>query len=289
MIIALTIVAVCFVSVRVVFLHFFSKRRLGAADWTVIAAIPLGLTTVALTIFGLTAHGLGIDIWGLQASQATDFGRYFYAIQILYVLLITMVKLALVLFYLSIFFGRTILILLWATVAVHIAGAVAFCIAITFQCLPIRYQWERYNYANNPLVEGRCINTNAGGWANAAINVASDIWMLALPLSQLKKLRLHWKKKLGAALMFFTGTMQVAGPRMTRFSLANMMAALRLCLFYGWPPFVTMRRLQTPRGISGTLYGGRRLRLRSALYVPVCRRYASCSCAFRRGYSVRRV
>ena len=258
MIIAMTIVLVCFISVRVVFLQFFTQRRLRAADWTVIAAIPLGLATVALTIFGLTAHGLGVDIWGLQASQATAFGRYFYAVQLLYVLLVTLIKLALTLFYLSIFFGRTIVILLWATIAVHIAGAVAFCIGIVFQCTPIRYQWERYNYANNPLVEGHCININAAGWAHAAISVASDIWMLALPLSQLQKLNLHWKKKLGAALMFFTGAMQVDDPRMTRFSLANMMTVLPLFLFYGSRRFDAMRQRRTPPGINGTLCGGRR-------------------------------
>lgn len=209
MIIAMTSVTVCFVSIRVVFLQFYTSRRLRAADWTVMVAIPLGVATAALTIFGLTAHGLGVDIWGLQAAQATAFGRYFYAVQILYVLLISFIKLALTLFYIDIFFGRTIVILLWATVAVHIAGAVAFCIGIVFQCDPLSYQWDRYNYANNPLLEGHCININAAGWAHAAISVASDVWMLALPLSQLKKLNLHWKKKLGAALMFFTGAMQV--------------------------------------------------------------------------------
>lgn len=169
-----------------------------------------------------------------------------------------MIKLALTLFYLSIFFGRTIVILLWATIAVHISGAVAFCIGIVFQCTPIRYQWERYNYANNTLVEAHCININAAGWAHAAISVASDIWMLALPLSQLKKLNLHWKKKLGAALMFCTGTMQLADPQMTRSSLANMMTALPLFLFYGSPLFDAMRQLRTPPGINGTLCGGRR-------------------------------
>ncbi|KAJ3497139.1 hypothetical protein NLG97_g2128 [Lecanicillium saksenae] len=143
MIIILTIVALCFISVRIIFLQFFTRRRLRATDWTVIAAIPLGLATVALTIFGLTAHGLGIDIWGLQASQAVYFGRAFWIVQILYVLLITLIKLALTLFYLSIFSGRTIVILLWATVGFHLAGALSFCIGIVFQCLPIRYQWER--------------------------------------------------------------------------------------------------------------------------------------------------
>lgn len=49
------------------------------------------------------------------------------------------------------------------------------------------------------------MNINASGWANAAITLASDIWLLAIPLSQIRKLRLDWKKKAGATLMFLTG------------------------------------------------------------------------------------
>lgn len=202
----MTACAVVFVVLRLIHKQFFSaRRRLNAEDWTLIAAIALGIPSVALTIFGLTAHGLGADLWGLERSNLIVFGRYFYVIQIIYILLMALVKLTLTLFYLNIFFGRGIRALLWATVVFHIANAVAFTIAIIFQCLPIIYQWEKYNYVNNNSVEGHYFNINAAGWANSAITVASDIWLLAIPLSQVHKLRLHWKKKLGAALMFLAG------------------------------------------------------------------------------------
>lgn len=34
----------------------------------------------------------------------------------------------------------------------------------------------------------------------AAISIAEDVWMLAIPLSQLHSLQLHWKKKIGGKL-----------------------------------------------------------------------------------------
>lgn len=40
----------------------------------------------------------------------------------------------------------------------------------------------------------------------AAVSVALDVWMLAIPLSQLPGLKLHWKKKVSVGLMFFVGT-----------------------------------------------------------------------------------
>lgn len=49
------------------------------------------------------------------------------------------------------------------------------------------------NYANSLL-------------ARAAVSVALDVWMLAIPLSQLPGLKLHWKKKVSVGLMFFVGT-----------------------------------------------------------------------------------
>jgi hypothetical protein len=54
--------------------------------------------------------------------------------------------------------------------------------------------------------QGTClINNNALGFANAGISILLDIWMLCLPLTQLLKLSLHWKKKVGVAMMFSVG------------------------------------------------------------------------------------
>ncbi|KAJ3482206.1 hypothetical protein NLG97_g7629 [Lecanicillium saksenae] len=206
MIVAMTSVALPVVVTRLVYKQFFSvSKRLNSEDWTIVAAIFLGLPSVALTIFGLTAHGLGVDIWGLSSSDLVSFGRYFYAIQIIYILLMLLVKLTLTFFYLNIFSGRRVRILLWGTVVFHVLAAVSFSVALIFQCMPINYQWEMYNYKSDMSIQGRCLNVNAGAWANSAVSVASDIWLLAIPLSQIYKLRLHWKKKLGAAIMFLTG------------------------------------------------------------------------------------
>lgn len=208
MIIAMTASTLPIVGIRLLFKRFFGvRRRLNAEDWTIMLAIPVGLPSVALTIFGLTANGLGKDIWGLQADDVMKFGIYFYVIQILYIMLLAIVKLTLTLFYVTIFTGPTIRKLLWGTVAFHVAVAVTFVICIIFQCMPIHYQWDKYDFNGNNSVEGHCIDINAAGWANAAISVTSDIWLLAIPLSQLHKLKLHWKKRLGATLMFMTGAM----------------------------------------------------------------------------------
>lgn len=43
------------------------------------------------------------------------------------------------------------------------------------------------------------------GISHGALNVALDIWMLILPLSQLLKLGVKFKKKVGVIAMFSVG------------------------------------------------------------------------------------
>lgn len=112
-------------------------------------------------------------------------------------------KLSLLLFYLRIFPSQTMRHLLWGTIIFDILFGLGFVLTSAVQCLPVDYFWHMWDGEHR----GHCININAMGWANAIISIALDFWMLALPLSQLRSLRLHWKKKLAVALMFIVGTL----------------------------------------------------------------------------------
>ncbi|KAG8161106.1 hypothetical protein KVR01_009370 [Diaporthe batatas] len=52
---------------------------------------------------------------------------------------------------------------------------------------------------------GRCINIYAMAWAHAIINIALDVWMLALPASQVWGLKMPLRRKLGVMVMFGLG------------------------------------------------------------------------------------
>lgn len=119
-----------------------------------------------------------------------------------YFLNLAVLKLTLLLFYLRIFPSQKLRWLLWGTVAFDVLFGASFVIAVLAQCTPIDFFWFRWDGEH----QGHCVNINAIGWSNAAISIALDLWMLALPLSQLRALRLHWKKKVAVALMFVVGT-----------------------------------------------------------------------------------
>lgn len=87
--------------------------------------------------------------------------------------------------------------------AFDILFGIAFIVMVLVQCRPISYNWLSWKGEGG----GQCVNITAVAWANAAVSIAIDLFMLAIPLSQLSQLKLHWKKKVGVAMMFFVGTL----------------------------------------------------------------------------------
>lgn len=192
------------VIIRAVFKKYFSySRQLRADDWMITGSVAVGLPATVLNVQGFTKNGLGKDVWTLNPDMVSEFARYFYIQQILYVFLITTVKLALLFFYLSIFPGTNTRRVLWGTVAVTTAFGLTFILLSIFQCTPIKFYWMQYVEDD----KGKCTEINLLGWIHGVVSVAIDVWMIGIPLYEVRKLELHWKKKIGAAIMFLTGTL----------------------------------------------------------------------------------
>lgn len=186
---------------RLAFKQFVAKTGWSADDWAILATTIVGVPSTVLGVHGTAANGLGKDVWTLPFDKISNFGLYFYIIEILYFADVALLKTSILLFYLRIFPTPRTRKALWATLIVNGMFGVAFVVAAIFQCTPISYYWENWHGE----VDGMCLNVNAIGWSNAIISIVIDIWMIAIPLSQLPKLRLHWKRKLGVGLMFCVG------------------------------------------------------------------------------------
>lgn len=205
MIVILSVVSNLVVAARLVFRVFIHKTGLYHDDWAILMTLLVGISGTVFLANGSIPNGVGRDLWTLTADQITDFGMWFYATEVQYFISMATLKLSLLLFYLRIFPSTTVRRLLWATVVFDVSYAVAFTMTTVLQCRPISHFWTQWDGEH----QGRCANVNAVGWANAIISIALDLWMLAVPLSQLRALHLHWKKKVCVALMFFVGTLYV--------------------------------------------------------------------------------
>ncbi|KAJ3495941.1 hypothetical protein NLG97_g3035 [Lecanicillium saksenae] len=189
---------------RLAFKRWYAYHRsLGWDDYVILIDMFVGTSGAILNARGLVANGLGRDIWTLSTDTINKFGKFFYATEVLYLVEIGLIKLSFSVFYLNIFPCGRIRHILWLTLAVNVASGVCFVVIGIVQCMPISFAWLRYT---DLKARGRCIDTTVFGWSQAIHSIALDLWMIAIPLSQLSKLQLHWKKKLGASVMLLTGT-----------------------------------------------------------------------------------
>ncbi|KND89041.1 hypothetical protein TOPH_06339 [Tolypocladium ophioglossoides CBS 100239] len=180
----------------------WAKLDFGPDDWFTLITVISGVPNTVFNAHGVAPNGMGRDAWTLTYDQITNFGRYFYIMEIVYFAEVALLKLTLLFFYVRIFPSPRVRRLLWGTIVFVCLFGVTFVFAATFQCTPIAYYWVRWDREH----EGKCLDINAIGWSNAAISIAVDSWMLAIPLWQLTSLRLDWRKKVGVAVMFCTGT-----------------------------------------------------------------------------------
>ncbi|KAJ3537025.1 hypothetical protein NM208_g6480 [Fusarium decemcellulare] len=200
--ITLASIAGVFVVIRFAYKIFIGSLGFGLDDWLVLVAM---ITVVPSTviIYATTTNGLGKDIWTLTADQITNALRYLWITGMFYFAQCTLVKLTIIAFFLRIFPSRGVQRLLWATFILTTLWGFICILLLIFQCKPTSYFWTGWD----GLHEGSCFNASAGSWANASISIALDIWILAIPLWQLRTLNLHWKKKAGVAVMFCVGAL----------------------------------------------------------------------------------
>jgi hypothetical protein len=171
-------------------------------DWTILATTVVGTALTAVTIGGTIKHGLGRDLWTLEPDQITTMLLFFEIVAVLYFTTLTLLKLSILFFYIKVFTVTRAQRLLWGTVIFTLVWGVVYVIVAIFQCTPISYFWTHWD----GLHEGSCLNINAITSSNAGFSIALDFWSLGIPLWQLRLLKLHWKKKVGVALMFMVGT-----------------------------------------------------------------------------------
>lgn len=180
-----------------------SSVDLGVDDWTVLVAAITAIPSIVIANHGTIPNGLGKDIWTVEPEKITLLLQYFYMMAWLYFLQTALVKLSFITFFIRIFPSKGVQRLLWGTFILVCVWGIAFILTAVFQCQPVSYFWTKWD----GLHEGTCLDANAISWANAGMGIAIDIWIVAIPLWQLRSLQLHWKKKVGVAMMFCVGAL----------------------------------------------------------------------------------
>lgn len=196
-----SVLSTLFVLQRFAVKIFSPDLLLGLDDWMVLLATLIQAPLSGIACAAGIPNGLGKDIWTLTPEQITNFLYYLYVWSTIYFVNIAVCKLAFLLFYLRVFPAPKVRSILWATVGFVGVYGTFFFFMNTFQCRPISHYWHRWEGTD----DGKCINASIIAWVNAAISIGLDLWMICIPLYQLKGVNLDWKKKLGVGLMFCVG------------------------------------------------------------------------------------
>jgi hypothetical protein len=120
---------------------------------------------------------------------------------ILFISMMAFAKISLCLFYRRLSDPRWFQMINWTTLAVVVSYTIAIILALVFACNPIEKSWDI------TIRKGQCINKGALYIATAAINAATDLILLLLPLPIISQLKLPTLQKVGVMLMFVVGSM----------------------------------------------------------------------------------
>ncbi|TDZ27012.1 hypothetical protein Cob_v000173 [Colletotrichum orbiculare MAFF 240422] len=191
-----TVFFACRVAVKV--LRF---SQWGLDDVLMMVAYVFLVSFVVLVQY-MIPQGLGLDIWVLNENQITAFLRLLLTVQTHYIFVLAIIKASILCFFLRIFPDHKFRVVVWFTLAYDLLVGFIFIVCSFVQRQPTWLIWEGWR---DKEPRGVVLDLNEMGLVHGGMNIALDVWMLVLPLTQLYKLNLKLKKKLGIMAMFGVG------------------------------------------------------------------------------------
>ncbi|KAL2839307.1 hypothetical protein BJX68DRAFT_247884 [Aspergillus pseudodeflectus] len=187
---------ICLVVVTIVVaLRFLVKARLRKPleleDWTTILGWVLFVGFCANMII-LGNYGGGYHAWDVSESDMINFQKASYAVTLVYVPMVFVIKVALLAVVLRIFaVDRQKVMLVYGTIVVLLLYYIPALFIKIFFCKPISAYWYGVEATN-----GTCLDQRKVIIADATISMISDFWILVLPIPMLWSLKMTLNKKL---------------------------------------------------------------------------------------------
>lgn len=196
-------------------------HQFGLDDTCAAAAGVVLIVINTITLF-LGPAGIGRDIWYLTPEQiyhaikvreltalliAASTRRMLMRLQLLFFCqllvwpLSALTKLTFLFFYLRIFPHQHVRCTVFVLMGLIFCWFLAFEIANIFNCTPISFFWNGWDLEH----PGHCIDRNTYIYVGAAINITIDVTIIVLPLTELYKLQMNFKKKIAIMAMFSVG------------------------------------------------------------------------------------
>jgi hypothetical protein len=131
----------------------------------------------------------------------THIIQFYFIGENFYLAALALTRISILCFYLRIFPDKSFRRIIFVAIALCAAYGIAFVAATIFQCSPVSYAWHIWDGEHF----GSCNNVNLQGWLSAIFIMLLDIMTIVLPLRQLYRLHMSWKKKVMLIFMFCLG------------------------------------------------------------------------------------
>ncbi|WYZ42468.1 hypothetical protein EsH8_VI_000167 [Colletotrichum jinshuiense] len=200
--IKLVVAVLAFVTFPIVALRLLSRwiiaSRLEIDDWMTLATAAILAATLGCVVASADL-GFGLHYWNVNPANAQRIIQLYYAVQMLYIVVLILAKLSIIALYARVFPNRKFQLLNKLVFVFLVGHGLVFLFVIMFECTPIAAIWDR-------TLERKCVNLNAVAMASAILSIVEDIVILVMPVQQLSKLQLGTKKKFAVGFMLSLGS-----------------------------------------------------------------------------------
>ncbi|TGO65388.1 hypothetical protein BOTNAR_0078g00140 [Botryotinia narcissicola] len=176
------------------------SRSFAAEDVCLILAWLAGLSVQALFVFMWIHKAMGVHVWEIPIERYHLYGKLIMSSSVIYVACLGLSKFSLLLFYNRLspvqWFRNAVYFLMFVVVG----HSFALIFALIFLCKPLAMNWD-YD-----ILDGTCIDRTAIYIATAALNVATDIALLALVVPMIVDLQMPRIQKVGLIVIFLVGS-----------------------------------------------------------------------------------
>ncbi|KAJ0119617.1 hypothetical protein J7T55_013820 [Diaporthe amygdali] len=174
-------------------------RTLYAEDHIITAAVTLAMAPFVCVIY-MAVLGFGSHLWSLKDGAKLQILRLFYISEIIYVVVLALIKVSIVTMYLRIFWAyRPFYLTCYVVLTFIILSSSIITILTILSCRPVEYFWDR------DIAGGACLDITALAYANSGLAVVQDLIIVLLPIIMLWRLQMTRKKKFFIGIMFALG------------------------------------------------------------------------------------
>ncbi|ETS81855.1 hypothetical protein PFICI_06857 [Pestalotiopsis fici W106-1] len=192
----------------------WSRTHLDLEDWFIIACMPFMYAIAAAALIAVYRGGLGYSVMYLYLKDQNIIVismQCLMAMEVLYAILITLVKLSVLVMYRRVFPTTLVLRGTYVLGALSVAWWIAVILVTFLQCTPLNGMWELFT------VKTTCMDKLGLFIGNAIPNLSIDVLIIALPLYEVARLQMARVKKIGILSIFLLGgvTVVIGGLRLS--------------------------------------------------------------------------